>query len=41
VGSGWGFSTLLGTLYPLFGFTALAVLIGLGFLPIRLWYRAT
>lgn len=35
VGSGLGFSTLLGTLYPLFGFTALAVLIGLGLLPLR------
>lgn len=35
VGSGVGFSTLLGTLYPLFGFTALAVLVGLGSLPMR------
>lgn len=35
VGSGVGFSALLGTLYPLFGFTALAVLIGLGILPLR------
>jgi uncharacterized membrane protein YkvI len=35
VGSGMGFSTLLGTLYPLFGFTALAVLIGLGIIPLR------
>jgi uncharacterized membrane protein YkvI len=40
VGSGLGFSTLLGTLYPLFGFTALAVLVGLGFLPIREWWHA-
>jgi uncharacterized membrane protein YkvI len=35
IGSGFGFAKLLGTLYPLFGFAALAVLLGLGLTPLR------